>query len=190
MENIKPIVLTRSKLEDMLRLPRFEELIKGCFVRCNCDKSSSSSNYMLAEIKGTAETADYYTIVRASTNIKIKLQLGNKDVQLFNMSVVSNQPLSSALEIDRWFNRNKENIPKLEDLKRKREMLEHELEKEISNEEIDSNIMRNIERTIQKSKDLKGFREDVSSYLSFLMNKNHHLERLIKDHEYLSGYGE
>lgn len=62
---------------------------------------------MLAEIKGTVETSDYYTIVKATTNIKIKLQLGNKDVQVLNMSVVSNQPLSSTLEIDRWFNRNK-----------------------------------------------------------------------------------
>ena len=126
-ENIKPIVLTRSKLEDMLRLPRFEELIKGCFVRCNCDKTSNNNNYMLAEIKGTVESSDYYTIVKATTNIKIKLQLGNKDVQVLNMSVVSNQPLSSTLEIDRWFNRNKENIPKLEDLKKKRDMLEREL---------------------------------------------------------------
>lgn len=68
---------------------------------------------MLAEIKGTVETQDYYTIVKATTNIKILLQLGNKDVQSLNMSVVSNQPLSSTLEIDRWFNRNKENIPKV-----------------------------------------------------------------------------
>jgi hypothetical protein len=52
---------------------------------------------MLAEIKGTVETPDYYTIVKATTNIKIKLQLGNKDVQVLQMSVVSNQPLSSTL---------------------------------------------------------------------------------------------
>jgi hypothetical protein len=65
-------------------------------VRCNCDKTSNN-NYMLAEIKGTVETPDYYTIVKATTNIKIKLQLGNKDVQVLQMSVVSNQPLSSTL---------------------------------------------------------------------------------------------
>lgn len=48
--------------------------------------------------------------------------------------------------------------------------------------------MRNIERTIRKSKEVKGYREDVSSFLSFLQNKNHHLDKSIKDHEYLGGY--
>ncbi len=73
---------------------------------------------------GTVETAETYTIVKTSTNIKIKLQLGNRDVQVLHMSVVSNQPLESTLEIDRWFGRNKDKIPSIETLKKKREMLE------------------------------------------------------------------
>lgn len=100
------------------------------------------------------------------------------------MSVVSNQPLSSTLEIDRWFNRNRDNIPKVENLKHKREMLEQGLTKEISNEEIESNIMRNIERILKKGKESK---EDVSSYISFLNTRIHHLEKTIKDHEFNTG---
>lgn len=46
--------------------------------------------------------------------------------------------------------------------------------------------MRNIERIIKKSKENSTVKEDVSSLLSFLMNKNHHLEKSIKDHEYMS----
>lgn len=63
-------------------------------------------------------------------------------------------------------------------------MLERGLNKEISNEEIDSNIMRNIERIIKRGKESK---EDVSSYIGFLVSKNHHLEKAIKDHEYNAG---
>jgi len=56
-DHIRPLTLTRNKIVDLLNSRRFEELVKGCFVRYLIDSnaSSNSNSYIIAQIVGVGE---------------------------------------------------------------------------------------------------------------------------------------
>ena len=74
-DHIRKVTLTRSKIEDLLNSPRFEELMKGCFVRYLADKSSHSSNqYTIALVVGVTEGPKEYALTNMKTKVLLKLQ--------------------------------------------------------------------------------------------------------------------
>ena len=51
-DHIRPLTLTRNRIVDILNSRRFEELVKGCFVRYLIDSSSNNNSYIIAQIVG------------------------------------------------------------------------------------------------------------------------------------------
>lgn len=71
--HIKPLLLTRSKLEDLLNLPRFDEFVSGCFIRYQCNKSNE---YTVAQILSVVESnSKQYKIGNTETNLLLKVQI-------------------------------------------------------------------------------------------------------------------
>lgn len=55
-DHIRPLTLTRNRIVDLLHSRRFEELVKGCFVRYLIESSLANNNsYIIAQIVGVAE---------------------------------------------------------------------------------------------------------------------------------------
>lgn len=54
-ELIKQVTLTRKKLVDFLDNRKFEDLVKGCFVRYKSDSSSKEESYIIAQIIGVKQ---------------------------------------------------------------------------------------------------------------------------------------
>ena len=52
-DHIRPITLTRNRVAEMIMSRKFEDIIKGCFVRYKAESSSgNTSSYLLAQIIG------------------------------------------------------------------------------------------------------------------------------------------
>lgn len=75
-DHIRPLTLTRNKITDLLNSRRFEELVKGCFVRYLSDSNSGphNSSYIIAQIVGVTEGVKEYSVNNAKTKILLKLQ--------------------------------------------------------------------------------------------------------------------
>jgi len=75
-EHIRPLTLTRNKIVDLLNSRRFEELVKGCFVRYLIDSNASTNNnsYIIAQIVGVAEGTKEYNVNNVKTKVLLKLQ--------------------------------------------------------------------------------------------------------------------
>lgn len=71
------------------------------------------------------------------------------------MEIVSNQPVSGVLEINRWFDSNRDKLPSVNDLVKKKLELERDSMTEISTEDINRNIMRNIEKIVKKEREVR-----------------------------------
>lgn len=96
------------------------------------------------------------------------------------MDMVSNQTPAGVLEISRWLHSIGDRVPNINDLIKKKEEFEKKTVSEISTEDINKNIMKNIEKIIKKEREV---REDLSSYLSFLNDRDHHIEVQLKELE-------
>jgi hypothetical protein len=75
-DHIRPITLTRNKIVDLINTRRFEELIKGCFVRylIDANPTSNSNSYIIAQIVGVTEGNKEYTVNGIKTKVLLKLQ--------------------------------------------------------------------------------------------------------------------
>lgn len=52
-DHIRPITLTRNKVCGMLKSRKFDEIIRGCFVRYKAETAGPNANaYLLAQIVG------------------------------------------------------------------------------------------------------------------------------------------
>ena len=137
---------------------------------------------MIAEIVGVVESKKVYKVGKMETKLLLRLQLSTNEIQNLSMEMVSNQnKLGGILEITNWLDINKVRLPTVNDLTRKREDLEKGATTEISLEDINRNIMRNIEKVINKEREAG---EGIASYLSFLRDKQHHIDIQIKETEY------
>lgn len=61
---------------DLLNSRRFEELVKGCFVRYLIDSNTNSNNntYIIAQIVGVTEGNKEYIVNNVKTKALLKLQ--------------------------------------------------------------------------------------------------------------------
>ena len=96
------------------------------------------------------------------------------------MDMVSNQAQSGNMEISRWLHSVGDKVPSIADLMKKKFELEKGTSSDISTEDINRNIMRNIEKILKKEKEVK---EDLGIYLSFLNERDHHIEVELKELE-------
>lgn len=92
-DHIRPLTLTRNKIVDLINSRRFEELIKGCFVRYLIDSTavSNSNTYLIAQIVGVAEGNREYTVNGIKTKILLKLQETSESVVTLSLQLISNQ---------------------------------------------------------------------------------------------------
>ena len=54
-DHIRTIIISRSKVESLLNSAKFEELMKGCFVRYHSENSTSNMTYIIAQVIGVIE---------------------------------------------------------------------------------------------------------------------------------------
>lgn len=118
-DHIRPLTLTRNFIVDLLNSRRFEELVKGCFVRYLIDSnvSTNSNSYIIAQIVGVAEGNREYTVNNVKTKVLLKLQETSENVVTLSLQLISNQHPPGGLEIEKWLQTNRNKIPKEKDLK-------------------------------------------------------------------------
>jgi hypothetical protein len=100
-EHIRPLTMTRNRIVDLLNSRRFEELVKGCFVRYLIDStvSSSSNSYIIAQIVGVTEGNREYSVNNVKTKVLLKLQETSESVVTLSLQLISNQHPPGGLEI-------------------------------------------------------------------------------------------
>jgi len=107
------LTLTRNKIVDLLNSRRFEELVKGCFVRYLIDSTSQNNNtYIIAQIVGVTEGNKEYTVNNVKTRVLLKLQETSESVVTLSLQLISNQHPPGGLEIEKWLQTNRNKIPK------------------------------------------------------------------------------
>jgi hypothetical protein len=118
-DHIRPLTLTRNFIVDLLNSRRFEELVKGCFVRYLIDSnvSTNSNSYIIAQIVGVAEGNKEYSVNNVKTRVLLKLQETSENVVTLSLQLISNQHPPGGLEIEKWLQTNRNKIPKEKDLK-------------------------------------------------------------------------
>lgn len=92
-DHIRPLTLTRNFIVDLLNSRRFEELVKGCFVRYLIDSnvSTNSNSYIIAQIVGVAEGNREYSVNNVKTRVLLKLQETSESVVTLSLQLISNQ---------------------------------------------------------------------------------------------------
>jgi hypothetical protein len=118
-DHIRPLTLTRNFIVDLLNSRRFEELVKGCFVRYLIDSnvSTNSNSYIIAQIVGVTEGNREYSVNNVKTRVLLKLQETSENVVTLSLQLISNQHPPGGLEIEKWLQTNRNKIPKEKDLK-------------------------------------------------------------------------
>ena len=107
MSDLEKIRLSRFKMDKFVHLPCFKKTVIGCFVRIGIGTHpEKGSMYRVAEIVDVCETGKVYSVMKARTNVGLKLKHGNQS-RVFRLSFVSNQPFTVE-EFDKWLRTCKE----------------------------------------------------------------------------------
>lgn len=181
-DHIRPLTLTRNFIVDLLNSRRFEELVKGCFVRYLIDSnvSTNSNSYIIAQIVGVDEGNREYTVNNVKTKVLLKLQETSENVVTLSLQLISNQHPPGGLEIEKWLQTNRTKIPKEKDLKEKLEQHNKLLVEQLSSTEIDTNIWKKARKIAEDQEEPK---EDITHLIDFVSEKLHNLEVQIEEEE-------
>uniref|UniRef100_A0A8D8XQR3 RNA polymerase-associated protein Rtf1 n=1 Tax=Cacopsylla melanoneura TaxID=428564 RepID=A0A8D8XQR3_9HEMI len=99
-EDLNKIRLSRFKMEKLVHVPIFAEIVTGCFVRIGIGNSTGVPLYRIGEITGVCDTAKIYHLGKVRTNKGLKLRHGNSE-RMFRLEFISNQEFTET-EFMRW----------------------------------------------------------------------------------------
>ncbi|CAF2526021.1 unnamed protein product [Rotaria sp. Silwood2] len=107
---LKPMILSRFRMEKWCHAPFFANVVKGAFVRINIGQNNGKPVYRLCEIRDVVETGKIYNLGPTRTNKGLRLKHGHNE-RVFRLEFVSNSETSDA-EFKRWRETSlKQNIP-------------------------------------------------------------------------------
>ncbi|CAF3499645.1 unnamed protein product [Rotaria sp. Silwood1] len=134
---LKPMVLSRFRMEKWCHAPFFTDVVKGAFVRINIGQNNGKPVYRLCEIRDVVETGKVYNLGATRTNKGLRLKHGHNE-RVFRLEFVSNSEISDS-EFKRWREASiKQNIslPTLEKVDNKRKEINKFKQYVFSNREI------------------------------------------------------
>ncbi|KAI5742941.1 hypothetical protein M8J77_012895 [Diaphorina citri] len=99
-EELNRIRLSRFKMEKLVHLPIFGQIVIGCFVRIGIGNNTGIPLYRIGEISGVCETGKIYSLGKTRTNKGLKLRHGNSE-RVFRLEFISNQEFTES-EFIRW----------------------------------------------------------------------------------------
>ncbi|CAF1070326.1 unnamed protein product [Rotaria sordida] len=121
---LKPMVLSRFRMEKWCHAPFFADVAKGAFVRINIGQNNGKPVYRVCEIRDVVETGKIYNLGPTRTNKGLRLKHGHNE-RVFRLEFVSNSEISDS-EFKRWRETSiKQNIPlpTLEQVENKRKTI-------------------------------------------------------------------
>ncbi|CAF3326800.1 unnamed protein product [Rotaria socialis] len=134
---LKPIILSRFRMEKWCHAPFFNQVVKGAFVRINIGQNNGVTIYRVCEILGVVETSKIYNLGTTRTNKGLRLKYGRNE-RMFRLEFVSNSEISDT-EFTHWREtliKYNVSLPTLEQVENKKKKIDQYKDYAYSNNEI------------------------------------------------------
>lgn len=134
---LKPMIISRFRMEKWCHAPFFANVVKGAFVRINIGQNNGKPVYRLCEIRDVVETAKIYNLGSTRTNKGLRLKHGHNE-RVFRLEFVSNSDVTDN-EFQRWREaliKQGSHIPTLQDVENKSAEIEKSKQHVLSNNDI------------------------------------------------------
>ncbi|CAF3774009.1 unnamed protein product [Rotaria magnacalcarata] len=151
---LKPIILSRFRMEKWCHAPFFNQVVKGAFVRINIGQNNGATVYRVCEILDVAETSKIYNLGTTRTNKGLRLKYGRNE-RMFRLEFVSNSEISDT-EFTRW----------------RETLIKYEIAKDENNVKKEKELRKKLDEMEERASEIDRIRTANNSVLAVINRRN------------------